>query len=352
VATDAGGNSVTSSVVDISVVTNLPPAIHLVNPEDGAVILGPTNIFLAAAAFDPDGTVASVEFFAGDTSLGVVPAPPVVLKTNHFGVFKIKEPFSLTWSNAPEGTYTVTAVATDNEGATATSDPITITVVADLPPFVRLTAPENGSTYLAPANVNLTAQASDLRGTVASVQFFANQTLVGQLPPPTIIFDVVTSQKNVTSPKHEKNPGNTGALYSIIWSNAPAGNYLLTAVAMNDSGMSSTSAPVKIKVFPPPPPKVIITSPWNHATFSNAPVTISAFEWSFAAPVVNVEFYAGTNDLGSTTNTPISSVVWNNPPPGKYKLTAVATDSTSLSVTSAPVTIKILQGGGGVMDLR
>ena len=37
-------------------------------------------------------------------------------------------PYSFTWSGVAAGTYTLTAKATDNGGATATSSPVTVTV--------------------------------------------------------------------------------------------------------------------------------------------------------------------------------------------------------------------------------
>jgi hypothetical protein len=329
VATDSAGNSATSAGVDISVVTNLPPKVRLVAPRDGAVILGPTNIALAAAAYDPDGTVASVEFFAGTNSLGLVSNPPPVIVTNHFGVFPVKQPFTLTWSNAPAGAYILTAVATDNEGATATSAPVNITVVTDLPPVVHLVLPENGSRYLAPADISLSAaaSASDPDGTVASVQFFAGATSLGVVTAPV----VVTNLWHVTS------------LYSLTWSNAPAGAYALTAVATDNAGMTATSAPVNITVLPPPQPKVAIATPENGETFHNAPVNIDlcALERYFTNPVVQIQFFAGSSAVGVTTNSPYGCVIWTNVLAGAYTLTAVATDSQSVNATSAPVSITV-----------
>jgi len=53
-------------------VTNLPPVVSIVEPTNGAAYEEPANIRLVAFASDPDGSVASVEFFAGSQSLGVV----------------------------------------------------------------------------------------------------------------------------------------------------------------------------------------------------------------------------------------------------------------------------------------
>jgi len=130
------------------------------------------------------------------------------------------------------------------------------------------------------------------------------------------------------------------------------------------------------QVFPTPfGPEVRITSPANHATFY-APVDIPLFAYvslriaadpqvpSFGE-VTNVEFYAGTIDLGRGLNlglarvspspvygnfvsaSPISRLgntyclVWTNVPPGTYALTAVATGD-HLNRTSPPVNITVL----------
>lgn len=335
VATDTGGISATSAVVDISVVTNLPPRVHIVEPENGEVILGPTNVEVCAAAFDPDGTVASVQFFSGPTSLGTV-TNPVVYVTNEFGVFPIREPFCLTWSNAPVGAHVLTAVATDNGGATATSAPVSINIVTDLPPRVRIESPEgDDSRFLAPANIRISADASDPDGTIAKVQFFANSNSLGVVTTPTVI----------TNWWHEDSDRpQVDSDYSLTWSNAPAGTYTLTAVATDNGGMSSTSAPVHVTVYPPPSPKVTITHPRNGQMLFGAPrnIEVCAFEEFFTNPIVMVQFFAGTNGIGTSTSSPYSCIVWSNVPPGAYTLKAVATDKASITATSAPVNINVV----------
>ena len=64
------------------------------------------------AAADNDGTVTGVDFYAGSTLLGT----------------DTSSPYSFTWSNAPAGTYLMTAVATDNGGAAGSSPIIAVTV--------------------------------------------------------------------------------------------------------------------------------------------------------------------------------------------------------------------------------
>ncbi len=91
---------------------NQPPAVSITAPSSGAAFTAPATITIGAAASDPDGTVARVEFFQGATSLGQDAGAP----------------YSFTWNGVPAGSYTLTARATDNLGATATSAPVTVTV--------------------------------------------------------------------------------------------------------------------------------------------------------------------------------------------------------------------------------
>jgi len=89
-----------------------PPVVTFATPFPGAVFSPGTNIPLMATTSDPDGTVARVEFFADDASLGVDSAPP----------------FTATWSNATIGPHTLRARATDNTGVTTDTAPLLIQV--------------------------------------------------------------------------------------------------------------------------------------------------------------------------------------------------------------------------------
>src|SRR5579872_7367017 len=108
--------------------------------------------------------------------------------------------------------------------------------------------------------------------------------------------------------------------------------------------MVSTSAPVKVTVYPPPAPKVVIVNPRNGRTIPGAPrnIEVSAIESNFTNPIVNVRFFDGAGSIGTSTNSPFSSIVWSNVPPGAYTLTAVATDMASIMATSPPVNITVI----------
>jgi hypothetical protein len=122
---------------------NLPPEVRILNPPNHAVFFEPAHIPLVAFAHDPDGAVTNVEFFANGVDLGrarrldVVAVPLSGVTSNATPVFP-PIPFGcehfLIWSNVTAGDYTLTAVATDNLGASTTSAPVNITVLTSPPP--------------------------------------------------------------------------------------------------------------------------------------------------------------------------------------------------------------------------
>ena len=326
-AKDLAGNSVTSAVVDISVVTNFPPRVQITKPCDGAIILGPTNINICARAVDPDhGTVTQVQFFAGTKSLGVVTNVPTIYITNKHGVFPINNTsYCATWTNVQPGAYTLTAVATDNDGAMTTSQPVDISVVTNLPPRVRLESPYHGATYFAPATVAICAAASDPDGTVTGVEFFAGTKSLG----------VVTNSTVVANRECKYNQ------FCFTWSGVVTGAYTLTAVVTDNDGATSTSAPVPITVLSPPPPSVRITTD-GEVFWAPANIWMCSVTKHFPDRVASVQYFAGSTSLGIVTNGPSFCFHWTKVPPGPYTLTATARDvSGTNTVTSPPVGITI-----------
>src|SRR6185503_8903667 len=179
-----------------------------------ATFTAPAAITVSATASDTDGTVNSVSFYAGTTLIGT----------------DTTSPFSVTW-NAGAGSYSLTAVAQDNAGATTSAAARSIMVTgSNQAPSVSLTAPANGATFTAPATITVSATASDTDGAVNSVSFYTGTTLIGT---------------DTTSP------------YSVTWSAVPAGSYSLTAVAQDNAGATTTSTARTVTVsavLPLPPP--------------------------------------------------------------------------------------------------
>src|SRR5207237_618015 len=91
---------------------NVPPVVTLTSPANGGSMTAPATISLSANASDGDGTVTQVSFFSGSTLIASL----------------VKAPYVFGWNGVPAGTYTLTARATDNSGATTTSTPVTVSV--------------------------------------------------------------------------------------------------------------------------------------------------------------------------------------------------------------------------------
>ena len=112
-ATDNLGSSTTSAPSTITVsAANTAPTVSITSPADGAIFSWKPTITITAAASDPGGSVARVEFRNGTTVLGQ----------------DTSAPYSITWRNVPPGSHVLTARATDSGGAATTSSPVGITV--------------------------------------------------------------------------------------------------------------------------------------------------------------------------------------------------------------------------------
>jgi len=282
--------------VNVQTVNN-PPAVTLTSPTEGATFTAPATVPFAATASDSDGTITKVEFFQGSVKVGE----------------DTTTPYNFSWTSVSAGTYVLSAKATDSGGATVMSNTANITVnPPNQLPAVSLTAPTNGQVFSAPANITLTASASDADGMVTKVQFFQGTTLIGE---------------------------DTSAPFSFPWNNVAAGSYSLTAKAFDNAGATTTSAAVSIIVNALP--TVSITSPTHPTTFTApANFTINASASDPDGSIVKVEFFAGVSLLGEDTTAPYSWPM-NNVAQGVYSLTAKATDNRGGTTTSSLVSVVV-----------
>lgn len=94
--------------------TNTPPTVTLTSPANGANYNQGNSIPFAATATDSDGTIAKVEFYDGSTLIYTANAAP----------------YSIGVVASTIGSHAVTAVATDNNGATTISNTAQVTINA------------------------------------------------------------------------------------------------------------------------------------------------------------------------------------------------------------------------------
>lgn len=119
IATDNQNAKTTSSAVSISVTnsnhtSNRHPVIRIFNPRKELTYNNLSAIEIDADASDPDGTISKVEFYNGQSKL----------------VELTSAPYIYTWKDVVAGTYTITAMATDNLNDTTISSPIEFVVGA------------------------------------------------------------------------------------------------------------------------------------------------------------------------------------------------------------------------------
>ena len=94
--------------------TNQAPNVSITSPANGASFTAGNTVTITANATDADGTVTRVEYFSGSNKIGEATTAP----------------FSFNWANVSAGSYTLTAKATDDKGASKTSGAVSISVAA------------------------------------------------------------------------------------------------------------------------------------------------------------------------------------------------------------------------------
>jgi len=273
---------------------NTPPSVTITNPTTGTVFAAPASVTIQASASDTGGTVTNVQFRVNSTVLLNDPTAP----------------FSATTNNMPSGSYTLTAIASDNLGAKATNS---VSITVDAAPTISITNPIAGSIFTPPANVTIQATASD-NGSVSAVLF---------------LVDANTLTNDVAAP------------YSGVANNLSPGSHTLTAIATDNLGLKATNA---ISIIVDSPPSVTITNPVDDAVFTApANVTIQASAADTDGTVTNVQFLVGSTVISNRTTLPYAATT-NGLPAGNYTLTAIASDnvgakatnSVSISVTNPP----------------
>ncbi len=202
---------VTRSVTVYSPV-NAAPTVTLSSPASYATFTAPATISLSATAADSNGgTVSKVTFKDGNAVVNVDSVAP----------------FSYSYTGVAAGVHTITAIATDNNGAATTSSPVTVMVnpSGNPAPTVSLSSPANGGSFVYGATITVSATASDSNG-IASVTFLANGAPIGT---------------DTTSP------------YSLIYTPNTGGSFVLAAIATDAGGSSAVSSTRSVTVGAPPP---------------------------------------------------------------------------------------------------
>lgn len=188
-------------------------------------------------------------------------------------------------------------------------------------PTVRITSPANGATFTAPANVTVTATATDAEGPVERVEFYRNNLLVGE---------------------------DTTAPYTFTNTALPAGTYTLQARAYDTEGLTGTDQ-VTITVTGSSQPSIVTPETVTVAEGSSANLNVRLSAAPSGSVTVGLS-RSGSADvtLGATSvtlnsdnwstgvNVPISAAHDDDDVNDTATITASATGYTS-SVTQVVV---------------
>ncbi|KIO77422.1 hypothetical protein TH53_09060 [Pedobacter lusitanus] len=110
-ATDNNGAESISAILTLKIVpVNAPPVVAITSPESGSLYNPNKQVHISINAGDTDGSVAKVELFERATKIAAITKPPYTFK----------------WQPRDEGTYYLSAIATDNQGLASTSATVII----------------------------------------------------------------------------------------------------------------------------------------------------------------------------------------------------------------------------------
>jgi glucose/arabinose dehydrogenase/regulation of enolase protein 1 (concanavalin A-like superfamily) len=381
---------------------NFPPLVNITSPLTGAFYTAPANITIQATASDPDGTINTVEFYAGSNLIGSDNTVP----------------YSFNWNNVAQGSYTLTAKAIDNGGISTVSAPINITVYpagsAPPPPWshgdIGSVGGAGNATYSA-GTFTVNGSGADIWGTTDAFHY-VYQSLTGDvqivarvgslqntnawakggvmiretLNPNsanaamflTVSNGLSFQNRSVTGGSSSSTSGGSGAApywvklvrnantftgskstdgvnWTVVGSTTFAmanAVYVGLAVTSHDNSALCTAVMDSVTVTGNPPgnnpPTVNITSPANGATFTapaNIPINATASDTD--GTINKVEFYNGSNLIGTDTSSPYG-ITWSGVGAGTYSLTAKATDNGGASTISSPINITVQPAGGNL----
>jgi regulation of enolase protein 1 (concanavalin A-like superfamily) len=184
---------------------NKPPVVSITAPANGTQVTAPLNVTVGATASDPENRMASVDFYAGSTLIAR----------------DTTAPYSVTWSASTAGTYALTAVAHDADGASSTSSAVSVTVSAPV-------------TTTAPKAVAFQASADH----ATNVSKYVLKVFAATANP-------ATATALATSDLGKPTPTSAGEITvdrATFFSALAAGNYLATVTAVGSGGQTQSQA--------------------------------------------------------------------------------------------------------------
>lgn len=146
-------------------------------------------------------------------------------------------------------------------------DNVVIDIPVGQPPTVAITSPAGGSTFAVGSTINFAASAADTDGTIAKVEFFEGANKLGE---------------------------DASAPYELAWTGFAAGTYGITARATDNSGNTTSSAPIAVTANAGPS-GTLTRGPYLNQANQNSIV----IRWRSSLPIIGRVRYGTTS--GSLT---------------------------------------------------
>jgi len=304
------------TMASLTLAPNSAPSItaFTANPSSSGIITG-TSVTVSATVTD-NGTVSSVQFYNGST----------LLTGGTTGGSGSNYTYTFTPTN---GSYSITAVATDNECVSTTSSALTFTVAANQAPVITALTATTTTQFYPGQTVNLSCNSVDNDGTVASVSFSVNGG------------SAITASN-----------GGSGNVYTATYTiptNASPGSFSVTATATDSysPAATTTSSAITFNVTANTPPVCSLTYPTTGLSLiavGNPTATLAmnlAATASDANGIATVQFYVDNALVGAGTLASGSYGYSYTATPGIHTFYAKATDAYGATTNSSIVTLEI-----------
>jgi hypothetical protein len=212
-------------------------------------------------------------------------------------------------------------------------------------PTLKLLSPAQGTVFISPANIKLSAEASDPDGRVAKVEFYDGRKLIGA------------------------GRAESKSMYTLDWNDAPPGQHVLTVIVTDDGGRTvyeTTSffvnGALSVSIRSPLPDTVIklkaISRGENEIAFEPLSLEAEASIGSRGRKIKEVAFvlnYTAIYSLGrqirevakpvgvdAATSETLYAATFKELGHGSYSLTAVATDEDGIeSISRVTFRVKV-----------
>ncbi len=327
-----------------------PPAVSITTPSSGAFFYGPIVLPITATATSANGPIARVEFYEGETPIGVA----------------TRAPYTIAW--APTfGTHEITAYATDTTGQTGRSASVSFAVAgAGTPGLLAEYFDNSNFTTRRELRVDPTVNFDWGNGSpspsIGADTFSVRWT--GRIRPrftQTYTFTVTADDgvrlyvdgRLLINQWVDQSPTSHSATialqadrdYAIRMEMYENGGGAVARLEWQSPSQARQVVPAN-RLLPPDPgasaPTILLTTPRNGDVFRRpATVDIQALAADADGSVSSVVFYADGNRIGETTNAP-HRWIWSLPSTGVHTVYAAAMDNNGLVAASPASTFTIL----------